>query len=267
MTTAVWTGLTASALYLCAALIAGRQLRGNLPPQRGAFLGLGTLALLFHLCALWHITLTDQGVSLDLFHMASIIAATGAAVVSITSIYRPLEWISLLVFPFAALTIPAALWIDTGLSPRPLAHGIGLHVLLSICAYAVLAIAACQALLVLVQHQQLKHGHIRGAMRVFPPIQVMETMLFELLWTGMVMLTLAIVVGALYVDNLLAQHLAHKTFFTLASWIVFAVLIGGRHLLGWRGVTAVKLTLAGFTILLVGFFGSQAVMQLILGRS
>ena len=266
MSTAIWTGLTASTLYLLATLVAGRQLAGNLPLQRASFLSLGVLALLFHLCALWHLVITDSGLRLGLFPAASLIGATGVIVVSVTSIYRPLEWISVLVYPFSALTIPAALWIDTGLSPHPLPHGLGAHVLLSILAYAVLALAACQSVLVFVQHHQLKDGHIRGVMRMFPPIQLMETMLFELLWTGMILLTLAILAGFFYVEDLLAQHLVHKTFFTLASWTIFAILLAGRHLMGWRGVTAVRLTLSGFVILLLGFFGSRFVLELILQR-
>ena len=45
MSTAIWTGLTASILYLLATLVAGRQLAGNLPLQRSSFLSLGVLAL------------------------------------------------------------------------------------------------------------------------------------------------------------------------------------------------------------------------------
>lgn len=266
MSTAIWTGLIASTLYLVATLVATRQLAGNLPLHRSSFLSLGGVALLFHLCALWHVIVGPAGLRLDLFPVASLIGATGVIVVSVTSIYRPLEWISVLVYPFSALTIPAALWIDTGIAPQQLPHGLGAHVLLSIVAYAVLALASCQAVLLLIQHHQLKDGHIRGIMRVFPPIQLMESMLFELLWTGVILLSSAVAAGFFYVEDLLAQHLVHKTFFTLASLVIFAILLAGRHLMGWRGVTAVKLTLSGFVILLLGFFGSRFVLELILQR-
>lgn len=265
MPTAVWTGLIATVLYTIASLIAGRQLAGNLPLQRGAFLGLGSLALLFHACALWHLSVTDQGVLVHLFVVASLIGLTGSTLICIASIYRPLEWVSVLVFPYSALTIPAALWLAP-VNTTAMAHGLGLHVLLSILAYATLALAACQAVLIFIQHQQLKHGHIRGVMRVFPPIQAMESILFELLWTGMIALTAAIVAGAIYVDDLFEQQVAHKTILTLASWCVFAVLLLGHNFLGWRSVRAVKLTLSGFVILLLGFFGSQFVLQYILQR-
>ena len=266
MTTAIWTGLVATILYLLASLLAARQLHSSGAPQRLSFLGLGTLALLFHACALWHVIVVDDGVRLGLFPVASLIGATGVAIVILSNLYRRLEWVSLMVFPFNALIIPAALFIQTGYQPHPLEHGLGVHVLSAILAFAVLAIATCHGILVLLQHYQLKQGHIRGVMRLFPPIQVMETMLFELLWAGVILLLLAIGAGFLFVEDLFAQKVAHKTVFTLISAVLFIGLLAGHHLLGWRGVTAVRLTVIAFALLLLGFFGSQLVLEIILKR-
>lgn len=266
MSTAVWTGIVAAILYFFAFAAVTRILRGATAPHRTALLVLGVVALLFHSCSLWHLMVSEAGVRLGLFPTMSLIGAVGAAVVLASSLYRPLEWISVMVFPFCGLSILIALWLQTGYAPRHLSHGLGAHVLLSIVAYALLALAACQALLVMVQHHQLKDGHIRGVMRLFPPIQSMEVLLFELIAGGELVLTAAIVTGFVYVQDLFAQHLAHKTVLTLTSWLVFAVLLVGRQYLGWRGVTAVRFTLAGFTLLLLAFFGSQLVLEFILGR-
>ena len=63
------------------------------------------------------------------------------------------------------------------------------------------------------------------------------------------------------------------SFALLATWtnpltfIVALVLLGGRHLRGWRGRTAVRFTLAGFAVLVVAFFGSQLVLEVILDRA
>ncbi len=67
-------------------------------------------------------------------------------------------------------------------------------------------------------------------------------------------------------DNLFAQHLMHKTVLTLVSWVVFAILLAGRYVRGWRGRTAIRFTLSGFAVLLVAFFGSQLVLEFILKR-
>lgn len=264
MSTAVWTGVVAATLYFLATLAVTRVLRGGSGTPRMPVLLLGSLALLFHACALWHLMMRPDGLHLGLFPAASLVGATGALVVLVSSLFRPLELTAVMVFPFCMISIPAALWVQTGYAPEPLPHGLGSHVLLSVVAYAVLALAACQAVLVMVQHHQLKEGHIRGVMRLFPPIQSMESLLFELITGGMLLLTGAVISGFLFLEDLFAQHVAHKTILTLFSWLVFAVLLIGRHYLGWRGVTAVRFTLGGFFLLLLAFFGSQLVLEVIL---
>lgn len=266
MNTALWTGLVASALYLMAFLLAVRQLRSTQTPQRLGFLGLGTLALLFHACALWHLIVQTQGIRLGLLPMASLVGATGTATLIASSLYRRLEWVSLMVFPYNLVALPLALFIDTGYQPHTLSYGLGSHVLLATIAFAILALAACHSILVLLQHHQLKHGHIRGIMRAFPPIQAMEAMLFELIWVGVVLLVCAIIAGFIFVDDLFAQGIAHKTILTLLSTALFIGLLIGRHVLGWRGVTAVRLTVTAFILLLLAFFGSQLVLEVILRR-
>ncbi|WP_111657371.1 cytochrome C assembly family protein [Isoalcanivorax indicus] len=263
MGTATWAGLAAMTLYLVASVVVLRRLRGAATDNRRLLLVLGLAAVTLHALCLWLTIVTTDGVHLGLFPMASMVTGTGAALVAVTSLYRRIEWVSALVFPLSALSIPPLLWAESGYPPHPLAHGMAIHVLLSILAYAVLAIAAAQSLLLLIQHRQLKSGHIRGVMRVFPPIQVMETMLFELLWAGALLLTAAMVAGFLYVDDLLAQRVAHKTLLTLLAWALFVTLLAGRHFLGWRAVTAIRLTLAGFVLLVVAFFGSQLVIEYI----
>lgn len=266
MNPAVVFGLVATALYLFATVLVYRQFRGTAAPSRMAVILPGSVAVICHAIALFFLMETGHGLRLGLFPIASAVAMVGAALVIVSSFYRPFEWLASLVYPFAAIMIPASLWINTGYIARPLEHGIGLHILFSIVSYAVLALSACQAILLLIQHRQLKHGNLHGVMRVFPPIQVMESMLFDTIWLGEALLTVAIVLGFLYVDNLFAQHLVHKTILSLLSWVIFAVLLGGRHLRGWRGLTAIRFTLSGFAILVVAFFGTQLVLEIILHR-
>ena len=70
----------------------------------------------------------------------------------------------------------------------------------------------------------------------------------------------------IFLEDIFAQHLVHKTVLSLVAWCIFAILLWGRHVLGWRGNTAVKLTLAGFVVLMLAFFGSKLVLEVILQR-
>ena len=54
---------------------------------------------------------------------------------------------------------------------------------------------------------------------------IMTALLFTLVKLGFVLLTVSLLSGFLFVNDLFAQHLAHKTVFSMAAWVVFGVLI------------------------------------------
>ena len=56
----------------------------------------------------------------------------------------------------------------------------------------------------------------------------------------------------------------HKTLLSFIAWIVFGLLLWGRHRLGWRGYKAIRWTLAGFCLLMLAYFGSKLVREFIL---
>ena len=63
-----------------------------------------------------------------------------------------------------------------------------------------------------------------------------------------------------------AQHLVHKTVLTLVAWVLFTTLLWGHYRLGWRSQTAVRLTLSGFAALMLAYYGSKFVLELVLDR-
>ena len=74
--------------------------------------------------------------------------------------------------------------------------------------------------------------------------------------------------GMFFLEELTGQILAfnHKILFGISSWIIFGLLILGRVLLGWRGKTAIKWTLAGYSCLLLAYLGSSFVAEIILNK-
>ena len=137
-------------------------------------------------------------------------------------------------------------------------------ILLSICAHGVLGLAAMQAILLGFQHRLLHDRQPLRAVRALPPLYVMESLLFRMIWVGFALLTAALASGFVYLENLFAQQLVHKTVLTIAAWVLFGTLLGGHHWAGWRGPTAVRFTLGGFALLVLGYFGSKIVLELIL---
>lgn len=83
-------------------------------------------------------------------------------------------------------------------------------------------------------------------------LQDMESLLFDMLIAGFALLTVALGFGFFTVEHFFAQHLAHKTAFSIISWFVYGSLLLGRYKFGWRGQKAIRFTIIGFFLLALG---------------
>ncbi len=149
------------------------------------------------------------------------------------------------------------------------------HLFLGTAAYGVLLIALLHALLMVSAQRALQSRDdgqpATGPLRVIgelPPLLTLERLLFGIIGLGFALLTLTLLMGLLFSGEVFgrALRLDHKTLFTSLAWLVFAVLLIGRRLRGWRGRTALRFTLIGFGLLLLGYVGSRFVLEVLLGR-
>lgn len=201
------------------------------------------------------------------FNVGSLICFVVAALILISSIRKPLDNLFIGIFPMTAIIMVCNLAVpDEGRHMILAGAGLLSHVILSIVAYSVLTIAAFQAVLLMVQNHHLKHHQMGGIIRVLPPLQTMDRLLFEVIGVGTLLLTLAIASGFLFLEDLFAQNLAHKTIFTLTAWGIFSFLLFAHWRFGWRGTTAGKWTLAGTSFLILAYFGSKLVLEIILDK-
>ena len=140
------------------------------------------------------------------------------------------------------------------------------HILLSMAAAALLLAAAVTALVLVFLDRRLRTRRVAHLSTVLPPLDALEKVMFRLIGTGFVILTLALLTGFVFVTNLRAQHLEHKTILSCIAWVLFGVLLIGRVRYGWRGRPAVLWTLSGFGFLILSYFGSKFVLESLLGR-
>ncbi|WP_137819508.1 inner membrane protein YpjD [Pseudomonas sp. 2FG] len=257
--------LAAACLYAGATAYQGLRLSQRVAPDKRLLTLLGVLALFAHGFSLFIQLITPAGLNLDFFSAASLITAAVILLTLLACARIPVENLLLLLFPLGCLTVLLALFVPAGtvqvIDEEP---GILAHILLSILAYGMLTIAALQSLLLLLQDHQLKNKHPSGLSKNFPPLQTMESLLFGFLWAGWGLLSLSLLSGWLFLEDLFAQHLAHKTLLAGVAWVIFAVLLWGRHQRGWRGHQAIRWTLAGFCLLMLAYFGSKLVREFIL---
>lgn len=254
-------GYTISTLALVQTLL-GKQ---SVTPH--TLRGIALATLLAHGINVHEQVFPDVGVQLGVVAAAALFAFVMTVTATIMSWFRRTDALLAPAYALAAVAIGFSTFANDEVAPLThLSNGLVIHVVLSIVAYTLVTLAGSQAVLVYIQHYHLKHRHLRHILQFLPPLQTMEAMLFDLVTTGWVTLTVAIGSGFLFVENLFAQHLAHKTFFSVSAWVVFGLLLLGRWLWGWRGLIAVRWTLGGLALLMIGYFGTQVILQRILLR-
>lgn len=206
---------------------------------------------------------TSEGIVFGLANSASFVAWLIAILLFLSSISKPVHALGILVYPLAAITlIFSVAFPDT--TGKVIPMSLASHVFLSITAYALLALAVCQSVLLKIQEKHLHAREINGFINKLPPLQTMERLLFQSLRIGFYLLTLSLATGFIFIDDFFAQHLIHKTVLSLMAWVIFATLIFGRRLFGWRGKQAITATQVGFAILVLAYFGSKFVLERLL---
>ena len=143
-----------------------------------------------------------------------------------------------------------------------------LHFGIAMLAYSLFIVATVHALVMLAEEKWLHRGQLPPFLGALPPLMEMERLLFRILLAAFVLLTLTLVSGTFFSEQLFGKRFTwtHKTVFAVISWLIFGGLLAGHYFRGWRGRTAVRWTLAGFTTLLLAYVGSKVVLELILQR-
>ena len=256
--------LIAALLYLAATgILLSRTDPDAAVPNKTAFF-MSANAVLCH--ALVHIleVVDGSGLQLHFFAALSLVSLGMAALTTSVSLNQRLQALGIVVFPLAAIFV-LALYFFGDQEPETLSWQLLMHAMLALLAYATLAIASLLALMLWFQERALRNRRIHGWLKALPPLVHLETLLFRTVGVGFILLTFVLLTGMLFVENMMAQHLWHKTVLSVLSWLVFGGLLLGRWRYGWRGPRAVQLTLIAMGLLLLSYFGSRAVLE-ILGR-
>jgi ABC-type uncharacterized transport system permease subunit len=142
------------------------------------------------------------------------------------------------------------------------------HVWIAMLAYSLFTFAALHAVLMAIAERSLHHKSTLISLPSFPPLMMMESLLFKIIGLGFALLTITLISGMWFSEEIFHKALDfnHKTIFSITSWFIYAALLFGRYQYGWRGLKAIRWTLIGFVILLLAYVGSKFVSQILLGR-
>jgi ABC-type uncharacterized transport system permease subunit len=226
--------------------------------------------LSLHATLLFNTVFAGDGLHLGVGNAVSAIVWLTVAIYWLGNLFYRIEGLQALVMPVAAVCafLPAIFPAAYAL-PNTELPAFQVHLLIALLAYSLFTIASLHVLLMAVIENRLHSGGLPPALQQLPALLTMETILFRIILAGFVLLTLTLVTGIVYSEELFgkAMRFNHKTVFGILSWLIFAALLGGRWLYGWRGRVAVRWTLTGFLMLVLAYVGSKFVLEVILGKS
>jgi ABC-type uncharacterized transport system permease subunit len=264
--------ITILLLYLLAAVAFAMSrlpsFAARMQPLLISAIGFAVAGLMLHGQDLYVEVNRASGLSVSLAGAVSLIGLQLALIGLLGALEPSLRGMSAGLLLLAAVaTIPMDAQEVAAAATSGLSWQIQAHILIAMFAYGLLTAGAIVAIFALIQDRRLRAGKLSPANHLFAPLETTEKMLFGVAAAGFSGLLLAVLSGFAFVENLFAQHLAHKTAFSLLALLLFGILVAGRVFAGWRGKRAVYLYLWGFAFLCLAYFGSRYVLEEMLNRS
>lgn len=249
------------AYLLSLGLIIPSLVQNNRAYRRLALLFAG-IALVSHAVALQaRIFDVSTGQNLSLLNIGSIVSLMICFVMTVVA-SRDRGWFLLpIVYSFALINLGLASFVPgefiTHLETTP---SLMLHIGLALFSYATLIIAALYALQLALLDYLLKNKKLTFTADM-PPLMSIERKMFHITQVGVVLLTLTLCTGMLYMDNLFSKENVHKAVLSILAWFVYVLLLWGHFREGWRGRRVVWFSLLGAFLLTMAYFGSRLLQE------
>ncbi len=268
--------ISAIGLYTGASAFIAKYLRSPEASSRSSKtinlgFSLGWGATLAHLTFAYYFCFQHQTMNFSLGSMTVLISGLLSLIFVLGGLNLPIRRLGIIVFPLVVVCLLfSQLWgkdvstlttSDTSVGPHSPAASF--HIVISILAYCLLAIAAIQSMLYQYQERQIKQRATPAMLMALPPLLTMEQLLFRLIWTGFILLTFTLLSGVVFSHEIFGKpfEFKHHTILASLSWLVFAILLIKRVTQGLRGSQAVYWTIGGFVLIQLGYFGTKIVSE------
>ncbi len=230
-------------------------------------LSLATLAIVSHVLLLTSQIFTPEGQNFSLFNVISLVCWIITLSITFVSIRHKAALLQTAVYGFTAIILLISLAVPAHIKMQHYFNdsSLALHITLSLVAYCLLIITTLYAVQSYVISQKLKSKDFSIVNSNLPPLMMVEQQQFQLLSLGTLALTAALASGFIYLDDMFAKSVAHKTVLSLVAWVIFSSLAWGHKYRGWRGKHVVFATIGAAFILTLAYFGSRFVREFILG--
>lgn len=130
------------------------------------------------------------------------------------------------------------------------------HVWFAFLGDALLGVSACFAGMYLIQEKILKQKKIGPWYYRLPSLEVLDRLSYRCISFGFPLLTVGILTGAIWLNSTQGGYIDWRDGRQTASlliWFLYAGLLHGRLLAGWRGRRIAWMNVIGFLVILVTF--------------
>lgn len=260
----MWLAVLASCVYLIAAGMFFRVARRGAHPMWA--LGGLVLACQLHAFGLIEAVKQFNTLNLSVFNVVSIVAWSVACLAMVWLWRASLALAGVVIALINALVVVLPLvFVSEKAFLSALPVGMLWHILTAIAAWTVLTIAMLHALLYGVMFSRLKQKRLARGGQALSLVGV-ERVFVMLMFIGVVFLGASLATGWVFVEDLFAQHLWHKTVLTMLSWGVYVWVLWGYFFKNERGLRVMYGALVGYGLLLVGYVVSNIVLQFVVAN-
>jgi ABC-type uncharacterized transport system permease subunit len=233
-------------------------------PKRHVVAIVAGVAVIFHGLALSQAIFTLDGQNFSLTNVISLVNWIIAFTFTVMLLRLKVIIVVPVIYACSIISV-ALLWL---LPPQYIIHfelnpEILAHVVLSLMAYSALMIAALYAIQLWFIQQKLKSKQLIIS-SALPPLMTVEKQLYHLVIIGMGLLSLSLITGFIFLENMFTDGKGHKAILSMLAWSVYAIMLWQHYTLGCKIRTAVIYTLSGAGLLTIGYFGARVVKELIL---
>lgn len=179
----------------------------------------------------------------------------------------PLPTVGSFLSPLVCLLVLMSLALPkpvTPLDPKFATIWFPIHVTLAVAGDVAFVLAAAVGLMYLIRESSLKTKHITPVVDRLPSLDLLDRINYRLITIGFSLLTLGMLTGGLWIlldPKLKAAVHDPKILWTVSTWVLYAVLLNGRALVGLRGRKAALMSVAGFAMVVVTFVGVNLLGQ------
>ncbi len=219
------------------------------------------LALISHIFVIIALFDNNYNILLGMANSAILITFIVVFIFYITSIIYKINALGVFIYPVVIIIIVLQeIFPDKNIALIQMSW----HIMLSIISYSLLVVAFFLSILLTMQNKHLHQKNINSFINHLPPLQSTEHLLFSTIIIGFILLTLALISGFIFMQDIFIQHLLHKTVLSIIAWFIFLFLISGRMIFGWRNKQIITAIQIAFIILILAYFGSKFVLEKIL---